>query len=46
MADDRTLNVSDKASLFQLSFAFLRRFAVVDVPLPPREGYAGFFAAA
>ncbi len=41
-----TLNVSDKASLFQLSFAFLRRFAVVDVPLPPREGYAKFFANA
>jgi DNA polymerase III delta prime subunit len=41
-----TLNVSDKASLFQLSFAFLRRFAVVDVPLPPREGYAEFFADA
>ena len=29
-----TLNIADKASLFQLSFAFLRRFAVVDVPLP------------
>jgi DNA polymerase III delta prime subunit len=41
-----TLNVSDKASLFQLSFAFLRRFAVVDVPLPPREGYATFFGDA
>jgi DNA polymerase III delta prime subunit len=41
-----TLNVSDKASLFQLSFAFLRRFAVVDVPLPPREGYAKFFSDA
>jgi hypothetical protein len=34
-----TLNVSDKASLFQLSFAFLRRFAVVDVPLPPAAQY-------
>lgn len=41
-----TLNVSDKASLFQLSFAFLRRFAVVDVPLPPREGYGAFFGEA
>jgi energy-coupling factor transporter ATP-binding protein EcfA2 len=40
-----TLNVSDKASLFQLSFAFLRRFAVVDVPLPPRPAYAEWFAA-
>jgi len=34
-----TLNVSDKASLFQLSFAFLRRFAVIDVPIPPDEAY-------
>ena len=41
-----TLNISDKASLFQLSFAFLRRFAVVDVPLPPRDGYAEFFSDA
>jgi energy-coupling factor transporter ATP-binding protein EcfA2 len=39
-----TLNVSDKASLFQLSFAFLRRFAVIDVPLPLRGEYAGWFA--
>jgi MoxR-like ATPase len=39
-----TLNISDKASLFQLSFAFLRRFAVVDVPLPPRDDYATWFA--
>jgi hypothetical protein len=38
-----TLNLSDKASLFQLSFAFLRRFAVLDVPLPDREGYRSFF---
>jgi MoxR-like ATPase len=37
-----TLNVSDKASLFQLSFAFLRRFAVVDVPLPARSDYEAF----
>ena len=29
-----TMNVSDKASLFQLSFAFSRRFAIIDVPLP------------
>ena len=39
-----TLNVSDKASLFQLSFAFLRRFAVVDVPLPAKDHYAAWFA--
>jgi len=34
-----TLNVADKASLFQLSFAFLRRFAVIDVPVPDEESY-------
>lgn len=39
-----TLNVSDKASLFQLSFAFLRRFAVVDVPLPDEQRYRAWFA--
>lgn len=38
-----TLNVSDKATLFQLSFAFLRRFAVIDVPLPDRESYRAWF---
>lgn len=38
-----TLNVRDKATLFQLSFAFLRRFAVVDVPLPPEESYQALF---
>ena len=40
-----TLNASDKATLFQLSFAFLRRFAVVDVPLPPEDAYAELFRA-
>lgn len=34
-----TLNVADKASLFRLSFAFLRRFAVIDVPLPDPDSY-------
>lgn len=34
-----TLNARDKASLFRLSFAFLRRFALVDVPLPARDKY-------
>jgi energy-coupling factor transporter ATP-binding protein EcfA2 len=38
-----TLNLSDKATLFQLSFAFLRRFAVVDVPLPAPDKYRTFF---
>lgn len=41
-----TLNVSDKTTLFQLSFAFLRRFAIVDVPLPPEPSYRTLFAGA
>lgn len=40
-----TLNLSDKATLFQLSFAFLRRFAVVDVPLPEESSYRALFEA-
>lgn len=40
-----TMNVTDKASLYQLSFAFLRRFAVIDVPLPDRESYRRLFSA-
>ncbi len=40
-----TLNLSDKATLFQLSFAFLRRFAVLDGPLPEERGYREFFEA-
>ncbi|GAB3201816.1 hypothetical protein GCM10027062_24930 [Nocardioides hungaricus] len=39
-----TLNVSDKASLFRLSFAFLRRFSVIDVPLPAEPDYRRLFA--
>jgi MoxR-like ATPase len=39
-----TLNISDKASLFRLSFAFLRRFAVIDVPLPAADDYRTLFA--
>lgn len=38
-----TLNARDKATLFQLSFAFLRRFAIVDVPLPECEAYSRMF---
>ena len=41
-----TLNVSDKTTLFQLSFAFLRRFAIIDVPLPPESSYRTLFAGA
>lgn len=35
-----TMNDSDKASLFGLSFAFLRRFAVIDVGLPEEATYS------
>lgn len=38
-----TLNILDKASLFRLSFAFLRRFAVIDVPLPAQDDYRALF---
>jgi len=38
-----TLNVADKASLFQLSFAFLRRFAVIDIPVPNADEYRQLF---
>lgn len=38
-----TLNARDKAGLFRLSFAFLRRFAVVDVPLPAPTQYRGIY---
>lgn len=38
-----TLNLSDKSSLFRLSFAFLRRFAVIDVPLPDEDSYRALF---
>ena len=40
-----TVNARDKASLFTLSFAFLRRFAVVDVPLPTESTYRDLVAA-
>lgn len=33
-----TLNTDDKASLFEMSYAFLRRFAFVHVPLPTLDG--------
>jgi MoxR-like ATPase len=38
-----TLNVRDKATLFQLSFAFLRRFAIIDVPLPGKAAYRDLY---
>ena len=33
-----TLNTTDKASLYEMSFAFMRRFAFVHVPLPTAAG--------
>jgi MoxR-like ATPase len=40
-----TLNDSDKSSLFTLSFAFLRRFAVIDVGLPETSAYRALIAS-
>jgi MoxR-like ATPase/tetratricopeptide (TPR) repeat protein len=34
-----TMNVYDKASLFAMSFAFMRRFAFVDVAVPPNAAF-------
>lgn len=34
-----TMNVYDKSSLFQLSFAFMRRFAFIEVELPGDQDY-------
>ena len=34
-----TMNTFDKASLYQLSYAFMRRFAFIEVPLPPQADY-------
>lgn len=34
-----TMNTFDKASLFQLSYAFMRRFAFVQVPIPMSADY-------
>lgn len=39
-----TMNVYDKASLFSMSFAFMRRFAFIDVPLPGQETYQRLIA--
>lgn len=35
-----TMNVYDKSSLFNMSLAFMRRFAFVDVDLPEPQSYA------
>ena len=34
-----TMNTWDKASLFRLSYAFMRRFAFVEVAVPPEDAY-------
>lgn len=34
-----TMNTFDKASLFQLSYAFMRRFAFINVPVPHNADY-------
>lgn len=40
-----TMNTFDKASLFQLSFAFMRRFAFVEVPVPDKGQYSSLLDA-
>jgi hypothetical protein len=37
-----TMNTFDKASLYQLSYAFMRRFAFIDVPIPESSVYLTF----
>lgn len=34
-----TMNIYDKASLFAMSYAFMRRFAFIDVPIPEPHDY-------
>lgn len=34
-----TMNTFDKASLFQLSYAFMRRFAFIEIPVPSQADY-------
>lgn len=36
-----TMNVYDKASLFEMSYAFMRRFAFVDVGIPDQVTFTG-----
>jgi hypothetical protein len=40
-----TMNTFDKASLFQLSYAFMRRFAFVEVPVPKQEDFESILAS-
>ena len=39
-----TMNVYDKSFLFNMSFAFMRRFAFIDVDLPPAPTYRNLLA--
>ncbi|KAB2360993.1 AAA family ATPase [Actinomadura montaniterrae] len=39
-----TMNVFDKSLLFDMSFALMRRFAFIEVPVPPRETYRELWA--
>jgi MoxR-like ATPase len=41
-----TMNTSDKASLYQLSYAFMRRFAFVEVPIPGPADYSSIIQGA
>jgi MoxR-like ATPase len=41
-----TMNTFDKASLYQLSFAFMRRFAFIEVPIPAPTDYQAIIATA
>jgi MoxR-like ATPase len=41
-----TMNTFDKASLFQLSYAFMRRFAFIEVPIPKASQYKQIIEAA
>jgi MoxR-like ATPase len=39
-----TMNTFDKASLFQLSYAFMRRFAFINVPVPASKDYVSILS--
>ncbi len=39
-----TMNVYDKASLFEMSYAFMRRFAFVDVGIPSPDTFKGLIS--
>lgn len=41
-----TMNTFDKASLFQMSFAFSRRVAVIEIPIPNEDDYRAILETA